>query len=138
MPRSALKIKENRRYRTFERAKIFLRCGPERKSHRSRIEVLRLLEGMPSVLDVGCGNGVMSEMIRERKLALDYLGIASARKRGEKFEKDFYTHSYGLGKFIHHLSTEVVPVPGEIRIRSGRGAGTRGCPGQDAKTSSMR
>jgi SAM-dependent methyltransferase len=200
MFKPGLKVKENWRHWTPELAKIFLRCGPEGKSHPSRVTVLSLLEDVSSVLDVGCGNGVMFEMIRERGLDLDYLGIdvtekllqvarqlfpadaqrfrrmslydlksfrrkfdavvcrhvlehlpdyvpavqylyaratkklilvfflpprplASSHKRDERFERDFYTHTYDLGKFINHLSTELSPPPDEIRIhlRQGRG-----------------
>src|SRR5262245_16277037 len=80
MSRQSLKVKENWRYWTPELAKIFLRSGPEGKTHRSRVRVLNLLEGLSSVLDVGCGNGVMFEMIRERRLDLDYLGIDVTEK----------------------------------------------------------
>ena len=75
MSKQNLKVKENWRHWTPELAKIFLRSGPEGKSHPSRVRVLSLLEGLSSVLDVGCGNGVMFEMIRERRLDLDYLGV---------------------------------------------------------------
>jgi SAM-dependent methyltransferase len=200
MSNRSLKVKENWRHWTPELAKIFLRCGPEGKSHPSRVRVLSLLQGQSSVLDVGCGNGVMFEMIRERRPDLDYCGIdvtekllevarelfpadahrfrrmslydlktlrrnfdavvcrhvlehlpdyvpavqylysrakkklilvfflppqplSSGRKRDERFERDFYTHTYDLGKFLNHLSTELLPEPSEIRIhlRHGRG-----------------
>jgi SAM-dependent methyltransferase len=200
MSKRSLKVKENWRHWTPELAKIFLRCGPEGKSHPSRVRVLSLLEGLSSVLDVGCGNGVMFEMIRERRLDLDYLGVdvtekllqvarqlfpadahrfrrmslydlktwrrnfdavvcrhvlehlpdyvpavqylysrarkklilvfflpphplPSGRKRDERFERDFYTHTYDLGKFINHLSTELSPVPSEIRLHLSQGRG---------------
>ena len=35
---------------------------------------------MSSVLDVGCGTGVMFELIRDRRLRLDYLGIDVTEK----------------------------------------------------------
>jgi Methyltransferase domain len=70
-----MKLKENWQRWTPEQAQTFLRWGPEGKRHPSRVRVLGLIEGLSSVLDVGCGNGVMFEMIRERKLDLDYLGI---------------------------------------------------------------
>jgi SAM-dependent methyltransferase len=44
------------------------------------MKVLDLLEGLSSVLDVGCGNGVMFEMIREKELDLDYLGVDVTEK----------------------------------------------------------
>jgi len=200
MTNQNLKLKENWRHWTPELAKIFLRSGPEGKTHPPRVKVLNLLEGMSSVLDVGCGNGVMFEMIRKKALDLDYLGVdvtekllnvarelfpadahrfrcmslydlkkftrsfdavvcrhvlehlpdyvpaveylysharkklilvfflppkplSSGRKRDERFERNFYTHSYDLGKFINHLSTELSPVPNEIRIHLGQGRG---------------
>lgn len=80
MSKQSLKVKENWRHWTPELAKIFLRSGPEGKSHPSRARVLDLLEGLSSVLDVGCGNGVMFEMIREKGLNLEYLGIDVTEK----------------------------------------------------------
>jgi SAM-dependent methyltransferase len=194
-----MKLKENWQHWTPEQARNFLRWGPEGKRHPSRLKVLSLVEGMSSVLDVGCGTGVMFEMIREKRLELDYLGIdvterllevarqlfpadvhrfrrmslyelkklrrkfdavvcrhvlehlpdyvpaiqgmyscarkkvilvfylppqplSSGRKRDERFERGFYTHTYDLGKFLCHLSTELSPAPREIRIypRQGR------------------
>ncbi len=207
MPKQSLKVKENWRHWTPGQAKIFLRSGPEGKSHPSRMQVLSLLEGL-SVLDVGCGNGVMFEMIRERRLELDYLGIdvtenllrvarqlfpaeahrfrqmslydlkklrrkfdavvcrhvlehlpdyapavqylyscarkklilvfflppqplPSGRKRDGKFERDFYNHTYDLGKFINHLSTELSCAPSEIRIHLRQGKSDSGMPWAD-------
>src|SRR5262245_15103306 len=75
MAKHNTKLKENWRQWTPDLAKLFLRSGPEGKSHPSRVRVLGLLEGLSSVLDVGCGSGVMFEMIREKRLGLDYLGI---------------------------------------------------------------
>lgn len=200
MSKQNLKVKENWRHWTPELAKIFLRSGPEGKSHPSRARVLDLLEGVSSVLDVGCGNGVMFEMIREKELDLDYLGIdvtekllrvarelfpadarrfrlmslydlkklrrkfdavvcrhvlehlpdyipavqylyscarkkliivfflppqplSSGRKRDEKFERNFYNHTYDLGKFINYLAAELSPAPREIRIHLDQGGG---------------
>ena len=208
MSKQSLKVKENWRHWTPELAKIFLRSGPEGKSHRSRAKVLSLLDGASSILDVGCGNGVMFEMIREKGLDLDYLGIdvtekllavarelfpadahrfqqmslydlkklrrkfdvvvgrhvlehlpdyvpavqylyscarkklilvfflppqplASGHKRDEKFERDFYNHTYDLGKFIHHLSSELSPAPSEIRIHLRQGGGDPWMPWAD-------
>jgi SAM-dependent methyltransferase len=198
MTKQSLKLKENWRHWTPEFAKIFLRDGPEGKTHPSRMKVLDLLEGLSSVLDVGCGNGVMFEMIREKELDLDYLGVdvtekllqvarelfpadahrfrhmslyelrkfprrfdavvcrhvlehlpdyvpalehlysharkklilvfflppkplSSGHKRDEKYERDFYNHTYDLGAFVHYLSTELSPAPSEIRIHLGQG-----------------
>lgn len=69
------KLKESWRDWTADQAKEFLRRGPEGKHHLSRRTALHLLDGMSSVLDVGCGTGVMFELIRDRQLDLDYLGI---------------------------------------------------------------
>jgi SAM-dependent methyltransferase len=208
MAKQNLKLKENWRHWTPELAKIFLRSGPEGKTHPSRAKVLDLLENMSSVLDVGCGNGVMLEMIRERGLDLDYLGIdvtekllqvahelfpadahrfrhmslydlhkfrrkfdavvcrhvlehlpdyvpavqhlyararrklilvfflppqplSSGRRRDERYERDFYNHTYDLGKFIHHLCTELMPSPSEIRIHLDQGGGDPWMPWAD-------
>ena len=208
MSKQNLKVKENWRHWTPELARIFLRSGPEGKSHPSRMRVLSLLEGLSSVLDVGCGNGVMFEMIRERRLDLDYLGVdvtekllqvarqlfpadahrfrqmslydlkklrrkfdavvcrhvlehlpdyvpavqhlysrarkklilvfflppqplSSGRKRDGKFERDFYNHTYDLGQFINHLSTELSPLPGEIRIHLRQGKSDSRMPWAD-------
>jgi SAM-dependent methyltransferase len=208
MAKQNLKLKENWRHWTPELAKIFLRSGPEGKTHPSRMKVLDLLENMSSVLDVGCGNGVMFQMIRERGLDLDYLGVdvtekllnvarelfpadahrfrdmslydlkklprkfdavvcrhvlehlpdyvpaveylysrarkklilvfflppqplSSGRKRDEKYQRDFYNHTYDLGKFIEHLSAELSPTPSEIRIHLGQGGGDPWMPWAD-------
>lgn len=208
MIKQSLKLKEHWRHWTPELAKIFLRSGPEGKTHPSRVKVLNLLEGMSSVLDVGCGNGVMFEMIREKGLELDYLGVdvteklltvarelfpaeahrfrhmslydlkkfsrrfdavvcrhvlehlpdyvpaveylysrarqklilvfflppkplSSGRKRDEKYERDFYNHTYDLGQFVNHLSTELSPTPSEIRLHLGLGRGDPWMPWAD-------
>jgi SAM-dependent methyltransferase len=208
MSNQNLKVKENWRHWTPELAKIFLRSGPEGKRHPSRVRVLSLLEGLSSVLDVGCGNGVMFEMIRKRRLDLDYLGVdvtekllqvarqlfpadahrfrrmslydlkksrrkfdavvcrhvlehlpdyvpavqymysrarkklilvfflppqplSSGRKWDERFEHEFYTHTYDLGKFVNHLSTKLSPTPSEIRIHLGLGRGDPWMPWAD-------
>jgi SAM-dependent methyltransferase len=70
-----MRLKESWRYWSAEQAKGFLRSGPEGRAHPSRRKALGLLDGMSSVLDVGCGTGVMFELIRDRGLDLDYLGI---------------------------------------------------------------
>ena len=78
MPHDAVtnrKLKESWRNWTTDQAREFLRRGPEGKHHLSRQTALHLLDGMSSVLDVGCGTGVMFELIRDRQLELDYLGI---------------------------------------------------------------
>jgi len=75
-----MKLKESWRHWTADQARSFLRTGPEGKHHLSRQTVVRLLRGMSSVLDVGCGTGVMFELIRDRRLQLDYLGIDVTEK----------------------------------------------------------
>jgi SAM-dependent methyltransferase len=57
--------------------------------------------------------------------------LSSGRKRDEKFQRDFYNHTYDLGKFINHLSTELSPVPSEIRIHLRQGGGDPGMPWAD-------
>jgi SAM-dependent methyltransferase len=176
----------------------FLRVGHEGRAHPSRLKAVELLEGMTSVLDVGCGTGVMFELIRERRPDLDYLGIdvtaqfvAAARerfpadaarfqegslyaldrlpgvfdavlcrhilehlpdfvpavermyararrkliivfylpprplrfrrKRDERFERGFYTHTYDLGRFVDHLLNGLAPLPAEVRIHPRQG-----------------
>jgi SAM-dependent methyltransferase len=188
-----MRVKE--RWRRFTPAQVqdFLRVGHEGREHPSRLKTLELLEGMASVLDVGCGTGVMFELCRERRPDLDYLGVdvtaqfvvaarerfpADAarfqegslyelarlpgafdavlcrhilehlpdwepavqrmyerarrkliivfylpprplrlrRKRDERFERGFYTHTYDLGRFVDHLLNGLTPRPAEVRI----------------------
>ena len=189
----ATKLKETWRRFTPAQVRDFLRVGHEGRDHPSRLKAVELLEDMSSVLDVGCGTGVMFELIREKRPDLDYLGIdvtaqfvAAARerfpaeaarfregslydldrlpgefdavlcrhilehlpdyapavqrmyararrklilvfylpprplrlrrKRDERFERGFYTHTYDLGRFVDHLLTELVPTPAQVRI----------------------
>src|SRR5262245_13696533 len=60
-----MKVKETWRRFTPGQVKDFLRVGHEGRDHRSRLKTVELLEGMTSVLDVGCGTGVMFELLRE-------------------------------------------------------------------------
>ena len=83
-----MRIKETWRRFTPAQVRDFLRVGHEGRDHPSRLKTIELLEGMTSVLDVGCGTGVMFELIRERRPDLDYVGIdvtaqfvAAARER---------------------------------------------------------
>jgi len=187
-------------WRRFSRAQVdeFLRTGHEGRDHPSRLTTLALLAGMSSVLDVGCGTGVMYELVRERRPDLDYLGVdvtaqfvhaararfpeAAARfqegslyaldrlgrtfdavlarhvlehlpdytpavqhlwsrarrkliivfylpprplrfrrRRDERFEKGFYTHTYDLGRFVEHLLDGLEPRPAELRIHPRQG-----------------
>src|SRR5262249_35298893 len=84
----ATRLKET--WRRFSPAQVrdFLRVGHEGRDHPSRLKAVELLAGMSSVLDVGCGPGVIFELIREKRPDLDYLGIdvtaqfvAAARER---------------------------------------------------------
>ena len=65
---------------TPEQVEHFLRVGPEGKDHPSRGQVVGLLKGLGSLLDVGCGTGVMFEVIRERRPDLDYVGVDITEK----------------------------------------------------------
>lgn len=75
-----MKLKENWHRWSTEQSKDFLRSGPEGKTHQSRTKTLSLLDGMSSVLDVGCGTGVMFDLICDLGLNVDYLGIDVAEK----------------------------------------------------------
>jgi len=105
--RTGMKLKEGWRHWMPDQAKSFLRTGPEGQDHLSRQTALRLLRGLSSVLDVGCGTGVMFELIRNHRLELDYLGIdvtgtflRVARKLYPKDRHRFRRMSlYDLAKF---------------------------------------
>jgi SAM-dependent methyltransferase len=193
-----VRLRETWRRFTPAQVRDFLRVGHEGREHPSRLKAVELLDGMTSVLDVGCGTGVMFELIRERRPDLDYLGIdvtaqfvAAARerfpadaarfregslyeldrlpglfdavlcrhilehlpdfvpavermygcarrkliivfylpprplrfrrKRDERFERGFYTHTYDLGRFVDHLLNGLVPSPAEVRIHPRQG-----------------
>ena len=193
-----MRLKENWQHWSLNDARNFLRVGPEGKAHPSRAKAIALLENMSSVLDVGCGTGVMFELIQKFRPDLDYFGVdtteiflnwaqrifpnnahrfrlmslyeldklrrkfdavlcrhvlehlpdyvpavqsmyacaakklilifylppaplRSGRKRDEGFERGFYTHTYDLGKFLHHLTSELSPPPTEIRIHPRQG-----------------
>ena len=193
-----MRVKETWRRYTSAQVKDFLRVGYEGREHPSRLRTIELLQGMTSVLDVGCGTGVMFELLRERRPDIDYLGIdvtaqfvAAARerfpadaaqfqegslyelaklpgvydavlcrhilehlpdwepavqrmyerarrkllvvfylpprplrlrrKRDERFERGFYTHTYDLGRFVDHLLNGLAPHPTEVRIHPRQG-----------------
>jgi SAM-dependent methyltransferase len=193
-----VRLRESWRNFKPEQVRDFLRAGHEGRDHPSRLKVIELLQGMTSVLDVGCGTGVMFELIRERRPDLDYLGIdvtaqfvAAARerfpadarrfregslyeldrvpgafdavlcrhildhlpdyapavqrmyararrklivvfylpprplrlrrKRDERFERGFYTHTYDLGRFLDHLLNELTPPAAEVRVHPRQG-----------------
>lgn len=193
-----MRLKESWRHFTPEQVDEFLRSGVEGRDHPSRATALGLLEGMTSVLDVGCGTGVMFELTRERRPDLDYVGVDATesfvdaarrrfpadaarfrqgslydlgalgrtfdavlcrhvlehlpdyvpalqhmyaqatrklvvvfylpprplrlrRKRDERFEPGFYTHTYDLGRFVDHVVNELSPPPVEVRIHPRQG-----------------
>ncbi len=70
-----MKLKEN--WWRFNRGATlqFLREGHEGKQHPSRLKLISLLDGMTTVLDAGCGTGVMFEVLREARPDLDYTGV---------------------------------------------------------------
>ena len=70
-----MKLKEAWRRFTPAQVQNFLRVGHEGRDHPSRLKTIELLAGMTSVLDVGCGTGVMFDVIRERRPDIDYRGI---------------------------------------------------------------
>ena len=194
----AVRLRETWRRFTPAQVRDFLRVGHEGRNHPSRLKAVALLEGMTSVLDVGCGTGVMLELLRERRPDIDYRGIdvtaqfvAAARerfpadavrfregslyeldglpgvfdavlcrhilehlpdwapavqrmyerarrklvivfylpprplqfwrKRNERFEPGFYTHTYDLGRFLDHLLNGLTPPPAEVRIHPRQG-----------------
>ena len=57
-----VRVKETWRRFTPAQVRDFLRVGHEGRDHPSRLKTLELLSGMTSVLDVGCGTGVMFEL----------------------------------------------------------------------------
>src|SRR5207245_10424548 len=84
----SMNVKATWRRSTPAQVRDFLRVGHERREHPPRLKTLELLQGMTTMLDVGCGTGVMFELLRERRPDLDYLGIdvtaqfvAAARER---------------------------------------------------------
>jgi SAM-dependent methyltransferase len=193
-----MKLKEGWKNRSDEAVKEFLRGDHEGHGHPSRLKAITLLEGMHSVLDVGCGTGVMFELLQVIRPEIYYVGMdvterfieearrrhASyadrflvrslfeldslqrnfdavlcrhilehlpdyipavqnmyaraerklivifylpprplrwGRKRDEKFEKGYYTHTYDLGKFMEHVLNELKPPPAEVRIHPRQG-----------------
>jgi SAM-dependent methyltransferase len=176
-----MRVKETWRRYSPAQVKDFLRVGYEGREHPSRLRTIELLQGMSSVLDVGCGTGVMFELLRERRPDIDYLGIdvtaqfvaaarerfpadaarfqegslyelaklpgvsdavlcrhilehlpdfepavqrmyeRARRKRDERFERGFYTHTYDLGRFVDHLLNGLTPAPSEVRIHPRQG-----------------
>ena len=85
----ATRLKETWRRFTPAQVRDFLRVGHEGREPSLPAQGDRAARGHDaSVLDVGCGTGVMFELIRERRPQLDYLGIdvtaqfvAAARER---------------------------------------------------------
>jgi SAM-dependent methyltransferase len=188
-----VRLRESWRHFTPAQVRDFMRVGNEGRDHPSRLKALELLHDMRSVLDVGCGTGVMFELIRERRPDLEYVGVdvteqfvAAARerfpadagrfhhgslykldrlpgsfdavlcrhilehlpdyapavqhmwgrarrklilvfylpprplrlrrKRDERFEPGFYTHTYDLGRLVDHLLNGLTPLPAEVRV----------------------
>ena len=203
-----MKLKEAWRRFTPEQVQSFLRVGYEGRDHPSRVKTIDLIAGMTSVLDVGCGTGVMFEVVRERRPDIDYRGIdvtaqfvAAARtrfpadahrftkgslfeldrlpgtfdavlcrhilehlpdwtpavqrmygrarrklvvifylpprpltlrrKKDERFERGFYTHTYDLGRFVDYLLNTLTPTPAEIRIHPRQGTSDPSFPWGD-------
>ena len=197
-----MQTRENWKDFTPEQVRFFLRTGVEDGDHASRLKVVRLLEGIGSLLDVGCGTGVMFELIRDVRPDVEYMGIdvtaqfidaarerypsdarrflhasllelrsleqdfdvvvarhvlehlpdyvpatqqmyerarrklilafylpprplTSQRKDDERFEENFYTHTYDLGVFVHHLLQRTSPAPMELRIHPRQGYSDR-------------
>jgi len=193
-----MKLKESWKNRSDAEVRGFLRDDHEGHRHPSRLKAITLLEGLHSVLDVGCGTGIMFELLQGIRPGIDYVGVdvterfieearrrhavdanrflvrsvfqldslqrtfdavlcrhllehlpdyapavqnmyARAdrklivtfylpprplrwkRKRDEKFEKGYYTHTYDLGKFMEHVLNELKPRPTEIRIYPAQG-----------------
>jgi SAM-dependent methyltransferase len=75
-----MRFKENWWRFTDSQVGDFLRTGTEGKGHPSRLAVVRLLEGMTSVLDAGCGTGVMFELLKETRPEIDYVGVDVTQK----------------------------------------------------------
>ena len=114
-----MRLKESWRHWSNEQSKDFLRSGPEGKAHRSRAKTLSLLDGMSSVLDVGCGSTDHYERKarygpRIRHLigidvianlgtneSLDYVTRASVYNlpfRSFQFDEDFCLQLFGILK----------------------------------------
>jgi SAM-dependent methyltransferase len=203
-----MRLKEAWRQHTPEQVQQFLRAGPEGRDHPSRLKAIGLLEGINSVLDVGCGTGMMFELMLEQWPDIDYLGIDTTeqfvqaarerypvhadrfqqgslyeldklcrefdavlcrhvlehlpdyvpaiqrmyavarrkliiifylppqplrfrRRRDERFEQGFYTHTYDLGGFVDHLLNKLSPACSEVRIHPRQGSSDPRCPWGD-------
>jgi SAM-dependent methyltransferase len=204
----SMKLKEGWQKFPDEVAKDFLRDSHEGHSHPSRLKALQLLDGMESVLDVGCGTGVMFEMLQIYRPNIDYVGVDITerfieeacrrhpmqahrflvhslyqlgtlgrtfdavlcrhilehlpdyepavqemysraerklilifylpprplwwrRKKDEKFEEGFYTHTYDLGRFVEHLLNGLKPLPSEVRVSPRQGISAPSLPWSD-------
>jgi SAM-dependent methyltransferase len=84
-----MKLKESWRFYSDDQVRAFLRTGVEGKDHPSRRKTLELLAGMTSVLDVGCGTGVLYELIREHHLPIEYLGLDVTERFVEEARRRF-------------------------------------------------
>jgi SAM-dependent methyltransferase len=65
---------------TPEQVDSFLRGRSEGRDHPSRVKVVDLLDGLGSLLDVGCGTGVMFEVMRDCRPDVDYMGVDVTEK----------------------------------------------------------
>jgi SAM-dependent methyltransferase len=75
-----MKVKESWQDMAEAQVPKFLNDGHEGRGHPSRSKAIELLAGMRSVLDVGCGIGVMFDLLNERRPDLEYLGIDATEK----------------------------------------------------------
>ena len=66
----------------------------------------------------------MYERARKKLVIVFYLPprpLRLRRKRDERFERGFYTHTYDLGRFVDHLLNDLTPQPSEVRIHPRQG-----------------
>jgi len=64
------------------------------------------------------------ERARKKLIIVFYLPprpLRFRRKRDERFEPGFYTHTYDLGRFVDHLLNGLTPPPAEVRIHPRQG-----------------
>jgi SAM-dependent methyltransferase len=72
---SSMKLKESWKNRSDAEVRGFLRDDHEGHRHPSRLKAITLLEGLHSVLDVGCGTGIMFELLQGIRPRIDYVGV---------------------------------------------------------------
>jgi SAM-dependent methyltransferase len=95
-----MKLKEGWKNRTDRAVTEFLRDGYEGHRHPSRLKTITLLDGLHSVLDVGCGTGVMFEVLQITRPEMHYVGvdvterfIEEARSRHPSYADRFLVRS---------------------------------------------